>query len=213
MLRLAHEQTYRGTAALQRFAALRIVVCGVGAVGSHLVDNLVRLGLTQCRVIDHDTVAVHNAGTQLYGEAEAGGAKVDVLKHRLFRTCGTEIDAVRQELTARNARKLLQGADLVVDAFDNSGGRQLVQETCRMLALPCLHVGLNTDYAEILWDEGYRVPSDQGTDVCAYPLARHLVLLAAIVAGEVVLRFAVTGERANYSITLRDFAVRAIPAN
>jgi molybdopterin/thiamine biosynthesis adenylyltransferase len=101
----------------------------------------------------------------------------------------------------------------VLDAFDNSRGRRLVQETCRALALPCLHVGLNADYAEVRWDEGYRVPDDVGTDECAYPLARHLVLLAATVAAEVVVRFAATGARDNYTITLRDFAICAVPGN
>jgi molybdopterin-synthase adenylyltransferase len=83
-----------------------------------------------------------------------------------------------------------------------------VQEACRRLGVPGLHVGLNADYAEVLWDEGYRVPNDIGTDVCDYPLARNLVLLAVAVASEVVVRFVGDGTRENWSVTLRDFAIR-----
>ena len=37
-----HEILYRGEEALARLAAVRLAVCGAGAVGSNLVDNLVR---------------------------------------------------------------------------------------------------------------------------------------------------------------------------
>ena len=206
-----HESLYRGPEAIARLAASRLTLCGAGALGSHLADNLVRQGVKALGVIDRDKVESHNVGTQLYGESDVGARKVEVLKNRLFRTCGVEIDAVAKELTDRTADKLLADSGLVLDTFDNSASRRLVQETCRRLGLPCLHVGLNADYAEVLWDEGYRVPSDVGADVCDYPLARNLVLLAVAVASEVVVRFVAEGRRENWTVTLRDFAVRSRP--
>lgn len=120
------------------------------------------------------------------------------------------MDAVGKELTERNARPLLKGAGVVIDAFDNSASRQRVQEACRGLALPCLHVGLFADYAEVVWNEAYRVPADAAGDVCDYPLARNLVLLAVAVASEVLVRFVLDGERGGWSLTLRDFGVRPL---
>lgn len=99
---------------------------------------------------------------------------------------------------------------LVIDMFDNSTSRRMVQEHCRSLGLPCLHVGLHADYAEVIWDEHYRVPQDVAGDVCDYPLARNLILLAVAVASEVVVRFAIHGRREDYSLTLRDFSIRAL---
>ena len=72
-----HEQLYRGADLLAKLAALRITLCGAGAVGSNLADNLVRQGLTHLRVIDHDRVEEHNVSTQLYGESEVGTWKVE----------------------------------------------------------------------------------------------------------------------------------------
>ena len=129
------------------------------ALGSHLADNLARQGFRQLRVIDRDRVEEHNVGTQLYGESDVGAWKVEVLRQRLFRATGVEIDAVRKELSDRTARTLLQNGGLVVDTFDNSTSRRLVQEHCRTLGLPCLHVGLYSDYGEVIWDERYRVPA------------------------------------------------------
>ena len=203
-----HEQLYRGPGAIEKLAALRIVLCGAGAVGSNLADNLARQGVAQLRAIDYDRIEEHNVSTQLYGESEVGTFKVEALRNRLFRAAGVEIDAVRKELTAQNAAQLLNDCDLLIDAFDNTAARQLVQDHARRAGVPCLHVGLAADYCEVLWDEHYRVPRDAGPDMCDYPLARNLILLAVVVASEAVVRFALAGERVAWSATLGDLAVR-----
>ncbi len=205
-----HEQLYRGADQLARLAATRLTLCGAGALGSHLADNLVRQGFGPLRVIDRDRVEEHNVSTQLYGESDVGAWKVEVLRNRLFRAAGVEVEAVAKELTERNARGFLKDADIVVDAFDNSASRRLVQEQCRALGLLCLHVGLYADYGEVIWDEAYRVPADVAGDVCDYPLARNLVLLVVAVASEALVRFVLDGDRSNRSVTLRDLAIRPL---
>jgi molybdopterin/thiamine biosynthesis adenylyltransferase len=202
-----HESLYRGPDLLARLATTRFTVCGVGAIGSNLADNLVRQGARNLRAIDHDRIEEHNVSTQLYGESEVGVWKVEALRNRLFRAAGVEIDAARKELTATNARQLLGGADLIVDAFDNAASRQLVQQFVRASGLACLHVGLHADYCEIVWDETYRVPGDGDGDPCDQPLARNIILLAVAIAAESIVRFVATGNRASWSCTLEDFAV------
>lgn len=205
-----HEQLYRGTAPLARLADIRLTLCGAGALGSHLADNLARQGFGVLRLIDRDRVEEHNIGTQIYGEGDIGAWKAEVLRNRIFRATGIETEAVVKELGERNARALLKGADVLLDTFDNSASRQLVQRYCRAERIPCLHVGLSADYAEAIWDEHYRVPADVLGDVCDYPLARNLVLLAVAVASETLMRFVLDGMRQNWSATLRDFAVRPL---
>jgi len=205
-----HEAIYRGAEQIAKLVDHRLTICGAGALGSQLADNLARQGFRQLRVIDRDRIEEHNVGTQLYGESEVGAWKVEVLRQRLFRGSGVEIEAIRKELSDRSARSLLQDGGLVIDTFDNSKSRQLVQEHCRALQLPCLHVGLYADFGEVIWDERYRVPQDVGGDVCDYPLARNLVLLVVAVASEVVVRFALEGVRHDLSVTLRDFTISAM---
>jgi len=205
-----HESIYRGPELLAKLSRLRVTLCGVGAVGSNLADNLVRQGVMSLRAIDKDRVEEHNVSAQAYGETDVGVWKVEALRNRLFRVAGVEVEPVRKELTAQNARQLLGDCDLVVGAFDNSASRRLVQETVRASAVPCLHVGLHADYAEVVWDEAYRVPQDVAGDVCDYPLARNVVLLGVVVASEAIIRFVAAGERENFSATLADFAVRRL---
>ncbi|HET6246277.1 MAG TPA: ThiF family adenylyltransferase [Tepidisphaeraceae bacterium] len=205
-----HEALYRGGEVLTKLAAMKMTICGIGAVGSNLADHLARQGLANLRVIDHDRVEEHNISTQLYGEAEVGVWKVEALRNRLFSTAGVEIDAIRKELTAPNARQLLKGSELIVDAFDNSAARQIVCDEAGALGIPCLHVGLYEDYFEVVWNETYRVPRDVGADVCDYPLARNLILLAVVVASEAIVEFAASGKRAGWSGTLKDLQILPI---
>jgi molybdopterin/thiamine biosynthesis adenylyltransferase len=205
-----HESLFRGPDLLSRLATVRVTLCGAGAVGSNLADNLARQGVARLRVIDHDRVEEHNVSTQLYGESDVGTWKVEALRNRLFRATGIEIDAVRKELAPSNARQLLKESDLIIDAFDNAAARQAVQDHARAAATACMHVGLNAGYCEVIWDEQYRVPRDTPGDVCDYPLARNLVLLAVTIASETIIRMIGNGERLNWSGTLQDLSVRPL---
>ncbi len=93
----------------------------------------------------------------------------------------------------------------VVDTFDNSESRRLVQQQCRHAKIQCLHVGLYADYCEAIWDAHYRVPNDVTGDVCEYPLARNLVLFAVALGSELLVRYVLNGEQQDYSGTLSDF--------
>ena len=203
-----HEELYRGREQVEKLADVSVTVCGAGALGSHLAENLVRQGFRRLHVIDRDRVEAHNVSTQIYGEADVGAWKVDVLKSRLFRADGVEIETVNKDLAEGTVRKLLKGADLVIDTFDNSASRGLVKTHCDKNNLACLHVGLFADYGEVVWNDQYRVPGDVMGAVCDYPLARNLVILTVAIASEVLLRHVFEVACENWSITLRDFAVR-----
>lgn len=207
-----HEEQYRGEGQLAKLAEPQLVLCGAGALGSLLADNLVRQGFRKLRVIDRDRVEEHNISTQLYGASDIGALKAGILRNILFRSVEVEIEAIAKELNVDNARRSLQGADLVIDMFDNSTSRALVQATCEASQLDCLHVGLYADYCEVIWNETYRVPQDVAGDVCEYPLARNLVLLAVAIASEIIVESVLNGSRRNVSATLGDFAVRELEA-
>jgi hypothetical protein len=167
---------------------------------------------------EHDWLALpaHRGDTRFYIDGMVPVRLIqdaqlfETIHTHFFRATGVEIDAIRKELTDRNAGSLLQGAGLVVDTFDNSSSRRIVQEQCRALSFPCLHAGLYADYGEVIWDENYRVPRDVAGDVCDYPLARNLVLLVVAIASEVILAEVLHGRRQNWSATLGDFAVRPL---
>jgi molybdopterin/thiamine biosynthesis adenylyltransferase len=206
-----HEEIYRGADLIKRLGARSIVVCGDGAIGSNLMDTLARQGFSRLRVIDMDRVETHNINTQVFEESDVGALKVSATQNRIFRTVGIEVDTVSKRLEAKNVKKLLKGADLVVDGFDNFESRQLLQEHCRAQKIPCLHAGLNTDYGEVVWDEIYMVPKATDGDICDYPLARNLALFVVSIAAEEIIDFCLADEprRQSWRITLKDLKIGA----
>jgi molybdopterin/thiamine biosynthesis adenylyltransferase len=205
--RLHHEKIYRGNEAMEKIAYASVHICGAGALGSNMAENLARLGFRLMTVIDKDRVEEHNVGTQIYSLEDVGAKKADILRNVIFRSVGVEIVVHGDELTQKNAGKLLKNARLVLDTFDNSASRKIIKEYCQTNEIECLHLGVNDGYGEVVWNDRYVVPSDAGLDVCDYPLSRNLILLVVSVASEVLVRFCVDGVKENYSITVGDLQI------
>lgn len=185
-----------------------VTVCGAGALGANLSENLARSGFCKLVVIDRDRIEERNLSTQPYYKSDVGAYKAKILTNTLYRALGVTVDGRSKELTAANAPQLLRDTSLVIDTFDNSSARQAVKDYCKEAKLPCLHVGLASDYAEVIWNDIYRVPSSANDDVCDYPLARNLVMLTVAVACEVIITFVASGQRQSFTVTLGDFAVK-----
>lgn len=207
-----HEEIYRGKDFIAKLQKHHLAICGVGTLGSNLVDTLVRQGFQNIRVIDKDRVEAHNVSTQIYGEKDVGALKVQALRNRMFATTGAEIEIFDKEMNVGNVKKCLKDSTLVVDAFDNAASRQLVREECRARKIPCLHAGLVEEYGEVMWDEKYRMPLSGGVDVCEYPLARNLAMFVVSIAAEEILDFclAPNPRKLNWSFTLKDLAIRSL---
>ncbi len=184
-----------------------VTVCGAGALGANITENLARSGFGKLVVIDRDRIEERNLSTQPYYKSDIGAYKAKILSNSLYRALGVTIDGRTKELTTANCAQLLRDTSLVIDTFDNSVARQAVKDYCKDAQLPCLHVGLASDYAEIIWNENYRVPSPANDDVCDYPLARNLVMLSVAVACEVIITFVASREQQSFTVTLGDFAV------
>lgn len=203
-----HEQLYRSAELMERLKTFPVTVCGAGALGANVVESLARQGFGKLRVIDRDRVEERNLSTQPYYRSDIGQPKARILANSLYRAVGVAVEGKVEELTAANVRKLLADSRLVIDTFDNSGSRQVVKDHCLGAGLPCLHAGLAADYAEVIWNPVYRVPSPTQDDICDYPLARNLVALAVAVTCETVVQFAASGEQHSHTLTLGDFAIR-----
>ena len=208
---MVHERLHRGAALMQRMARFPVVVCGAGALGANIVESLARSGMRTLTVIDRDRIEERNLSTQPWTRSDIGASKATILAHSVYRATGAEILGIGRELTDRNVGSLLSGAELVVDVFDNSTGREVLTRWSRENEVPCIHAGLASDFAEVLWNDIYRVPSPANDDVCDYPLARNLVTLTVALACETIIRFVEDGRRESRTLTFADFAIREVP--
>jgi len=193
-------------------AAFPVTLCGAGALGSHLAYHLVKLGGRKLKIIDRDRVESRNLPAQLWAVRDVGVQKCRALQNIIHRDTGILIDTAAKEMTAGNARSLLNGAGLVVDLFDNWASRRLAGEAARTLGVPCLHGGLSADgFAEVKWDDVYTYGVDDGGEAreppCDFAPARGMVILTVAVLGEAVDRFIASGQKINREITLGDLRV------
>jgi molybdopterin-synthase adenylyltransferase len=216
---LIHEEVYRGKKLLEKMAEQHITVCGCGAVGSNLIDNMVRQGFKNLTVVDFDRIEDHNRHTQIWDKRVLGSLKVAAMKNHVFNVMSdVTFEPWPRKLDETNIKKLLGSGPspkgiaidtIVIDGFDNSASRKLVTEHCKFLKTDCLHIGLYKDYAEIIWNDFYKPPEPSAAaDVCEYPLARNVILMATAVATDVLIRFLESGVKENYSITLKDFKIK-----
>ncbi|MCC5637968.1 ThiF family adenylyltransferase [Nostoc sp. CHAB 5844] len=205
-----HEQLYRSNAVMAKLKNYPITICGAGALGANIAENLARSGFDKLAVIDRDRIEERNLSTQPYYRSDVGAFKAKILANNLYRAIGTKVDAKTKELTAANSAQLLKDSQLIIDVFDNSVARQAVKDYAAQFNIPCIHAGLAADYAEIIWNDVYRVPSDMNDDVCDYPLARNLVMLTVAVTCEAIVSFIATAQQRNFTITLKDLTVQSL---
>ena len=74
-----------GSEAVERIGQKRVILFGVGGVGSWCAESLVRSGIRNLTIVDSDCVCTSNINRQLMATTKTvGQAKVDVLKERLL---------------------------------------------------------------------------------------------------------------------------------
>lgn len=161
-----------GQAALGRLGRLRVIVFGVGGVGSWCAEALARSGVGHITLVDSDTVAPSNINRQLIATSETiGRPKVDVAAGRLrsINPC-IDVQAVHGIYTADTAADFDLGSyDWVVDAIDSLADKALL--ICNATAsaaqlVSSMGAACKTDPAQIRMAEFWKVEGD--------PLARAL---------------------------------------
>lgn len=208
MRQLEHEIAYRGEEIMKMLQSRPITVCGIGAIGSNLIENMIRQGFETIRAIDDDRIDAHNLHTQIWAKRDIGLLKTQALKNHIFNINQISVDVVKLRLTGNSIPKYLKKGAIVIDGFDNAESRKLVQKYCKENDIDCMHIGLYQNYAEVIWNENYTIEDDSAAaDVCEYPLARNVILLAVSVATEVLIRFISQGIKSQYTITLGDFKI------
>jgi tRNA A37 threonylcarbamoyladenosine dehydratase len=118
-----------GDEAMGRIAEKRVIIFGVGGVGSWCAESLVRSGIRRLTIVDSDRVCITNINRQLMATTKTvGQVKVDALKERLLTiNPSAEITALQQIFTAESASKFcLEEYDYIIDAIDSLKDKALL---------------------------------------------------------------------------------------
>lgn len=107
---------------LDLISSKRIIVFGIGGVGGHVVESLVRSGIEDIAIVDGDTIEESNLNRQIIAlRSTIGKNKVDVMKDRIFNINPmVKVQTINEIITEDDLENLhLEDYDYIVDAIDD----------------------------------------------------------------------------------------------
>ena len=126
---LERSQLLMGDDTMDKLASLRIIIFGVGGVGSWCAESLVRSGVGHVTIVDSDRVCITNINRQAMATTKTvGQVKVEALKTRLLEiNPSADIDARQQIFCEETAGDFdLDSYDYIVDAIDDVDAKVLL---------------------------------------------------------------------------------------
>lgn len=152
-----------GEAGQKLLKEAKVLIVGVGGLGSPIALYLAGAGVGCIGLVDDDVVSISNLQRQvLYSEKELGKRKAVCAAERLV-ALNSEI-TVRPyptRLTEENANEIISEYDMVVDGCDNFATRYLINDCCVRLEIPYI-------YGAICGFEGQVSVFNYGTDKKSY---------------------------------------------
>ncbi len=169
-INLCRAEMLLGAQAMNKLAASRVAVFGIGGVGSYCAEALARMGIGNITIVDDDVVAPSNLNRQLYAlQSTVGQPKVDIAAARIN---DINPDCIVTKKRIRYAENVasdfdMRDYDYVVDAVDTVSAKLLLVQKCHDANVPivsCMGTGNKLD------PTAFRVADISQTTVC--PLAR-----------------------------------------
>ena len=152
-----------GEDVMEALASKRVIVFGVGGVGSWCVECLVRSGIRHITIVDCDCVCASNVNRQLMAtSATIGRVKVEALRERLLEiNPDCEVTALQKMYTDKTAAEFhLEEYDYIIDAIDSLKDKiSLIMRACETNAVFFSSMGaaLKMDSTQIRVTEFWKV--------------------------------------------------------
>ena len=147
----------------KRLSSSRVLLIGLGALGTVAADQLVRSGIGFVRIIDRDFVELSNLQRQsLFDEADIQKnlPKAIAAETKLRRiNSSVQIEAKVEDVNPSNIEDYLGDVDLVLDALDNFETRFVINDACSKHHKPWIYTAAVGSY-------GLVMPVIPGTTPC-----------------------------------------------
>ena len=110
----------------------KVLIVGVGGLGSPAAEFLVRSGIGLLGIVDYDKVSLSNLHRQsLYETSHVGKSKVQVIKKILNRiNPNTKVQTYNLKLNNVNLKKIIKKYDYIIDGSDNFKTKFLLNDFC-----------------------------------------------------------------------------------
>jgi molybdopterin-synthase adenylyltransferase len=143
-----------GEVGQERLASSRVLVIGLGALGTVTADQIVRAGVGSVRLIDRDFVELSNLQRQsLFDEDDVRNnlPKAVAAEARLRRiNSSIQIEAIVSDVNPSNVEDFLDDVDLVLDALDNFETRFVINDACAKHGKPWIYTAAVGSYGLVM---------------------------------------------------------------
>jgi molybdopterin/thiamine biosynthesis adenylyltransferase len=141
----------------------KVVIIGAGGLGGTVLELLTRMGIGKLIIADKDLIVDSNLNRQILStEINLGQNKAEVAIRRVKEiNSSVEITGHSVFINSDNVEKIIEGAEVVVDALDSLPSRFVLQKACRDLKIPLVHgaiAGFNGQLTTIF-------PEDKGLEL------------------------------------------------
>ncbi len=133
------QEIFLGKEEQRKIQNSKVVIVGLGALGTVVADQLVRAGIKKIVLIDKDIVEKTNLQRQtLYDENDVHKMKADISKQKLSKiNSEVKIESHCENLGRTNLNLL--DSDLVIDCTDNFETRFLINEYFKKKKIPWIY--------------------------------------------------------------------------
>lgn len=160
---------------------MRIVLCGVGALGSTAALFCRNLPAS-FRFVDFDRVESKNLLAQFFVKPSIGKNKAEALKLQWFNFWGVKADAAPVRLGEQNLDALLGDAELIADCFDNFASRALLSGYARRHGKALVHAAVAGDgsFGVVRWDQRFAADREEVAGQATCEGGEHLPLIGLL---------------------------------
>ena len=116
----SREELLIGKDAIEKLQNSKVVIFGIGGVGSYVVEGLVRAGVGKVVLVDNDNVSISNINRQIIATQETiGKAKVEVAKERILNiNPKCQVETINEFFMPNSKDFFNDSIDYVVDCVD-----------------------------------------------------------------------------------------------
>jgi len=128
----------------EKLKSARVLVAGVGGLGSTVAMYLTTSGIGRIVLVDSDTVSLSNLNRQLlHWEKDVDRKKVDSGVEKIQKmNSDIRVEAVPVKITQNSCEYLLRNVDVAVDCLDNMKTRYILNRACMEKKVPLVHGGV-----------------------------------------------------------------------
>jgi molybdopterin/thiamine biosynthesis adenylyltransferase/rhodanese-related sulfurtransferase len=124
-----------------KLAQAKVLIIGAGGLGVVILPYLAAAGVGEIGIIDDDLIEMSNLHRQvIYKSSAIGKYKVDEAKAMVAElNPSVKVNAIREQLTGRNAIALFEKYDVICDATDNVSVKYLINDACLVTDKPMIY--------------------------------------------------------------------------